>query len=31
MVSPFILETHGLESFLLIPLLLPNSLIFEDL
>lgn len=31
MVSPLILETHGLESFLLIPVLLPNSLILEDL
>ena len=30
-VFPFILETHGLESFLLSPVLLPNSLVFENL
>ena len=29
-VSPFIVEKHELAGFLLIPLLLPNSVCFED-
>lgn len=29
-VSPFIVENHELVGFLLIPLLLPNSVVFED-
>ena len=29
-VSPFIFEIHELAGFLLIPLLLPNSVGFED-
>jgi hypothetical protein len=29
-VSPFIVDNHGLAGFLLIPLLLPNSVVFED-
>jgi hypothetical protein len=30
MVSPFIFKNHGLAGVLLIPLLLPNSVVFED-
>ena len=29
-VSPFIIENHELAGCLLIPLLLPNSVVFED-
>ena len=29
-VSPFIRENHELAGFLLIPLLLPNSVVCED-
>ena len=29
-VSPFIVENHELVGFLLIPLLLPDSVVFED-
>ena len=29
-VSPFIFEYHELAGFLLIPLFLPNSVVFEE-
>ena len=29
-VSPLIVENNGLVGFLLIPLLLPDSVVFED-